>query len=216
MNSYRDDLLSDLRNGEYAAEYLTAARKESREAFLLALRDVAEARMGMKVIASEAGVNRENLYRMLSKQGNPRLSSLDAILEALGLGYCFTAPGQPVQHPPFTAQPSPHRRRLQGTRKVKWHGVRKRQRRQPAVPGKPPASVWGSATPAVGGTKLVWPFIRPGSWSVSAPFGYSVALGHVEGVGITSVSGGNNTTFASPWRGDVGKNALMRGPQYVN
>jgi probable addiction module antidote protein len=91
MNSYHEDLLADLKDPQYAAQYLTAARKESREAFLLALRDVADAQKGMKGIALEAGVNRENLYRMLSEEGNPRLSSLDAILKALGIGCQFVA-----------------------------------------------------------------------------------------------------------------------------
>jgi probable addiction module antidote protein len=67
MSDYMDDLRSDLKDPEYAAEYLTAARRESRETFLLALRDVAEAQKGMTKVAPRAGVNRENLYRMLSE-----------------------------------------------------------------------------------------------------------------------------------------------------
>jgi len=91
MSDYSDDLLADLKDTEYAAEYVTAARKESRETFLLALRDVAEAQNGMTKVAVRAGVNRENLYRMLSEGGNPRLSSLDAVLEALGMEAEFKA-----------------------------------------------------------------------------------------------------------------------------
>ena len=85
MSTYRDDLFSDLKNPEYAAEYLTAAKRESRGTFLLALRDVVEAQRGMAGTAVAAGVNRENLYRMLSEEGNPRLTSLDALLETLGI-----------------------------------------------------------------------------------------------------------------------------------
>ena len=51
-------------------------------AFLLALRDVAEA-LQMSKVAVAAGVNRENLYRMLSGRGNPRFSSLLAVMKAL-------------------------------------------------------------------------------------------------------------------------------------
>jgi probable addiction module antidote protein len=83
-NDYKTDLLSDLRDPEYAAGYLSAAKAESQETFLLALRDVAEAQKGVGRVAKKARVNRENLYRMLSKEGNPRLSSLDAVLSALG------------------------------------------------------------------------------------------------------------------------------------
>jgi probable addiction module antidote protein len=83
-NNYKADLLAHLRDRDYAKGYLSAAAQESFETLLLALRDVAEAQKGMARVASEAKVNRENLYRMLSEEGNPRLSSLYAVLDALG------------------------------------------------------------------------------------------------------------------------------------
>lgn len=85
INDYKADLLNDLKDLGYAAAYLSAASRESIDTFLLALRDVAEAQIGISALAREADVNRENLYRMLSEEGNPRLSSLDAILGALNL-----------------------------------------------------------------------------------------------------------------------------------
>jgi probable addiction module antidote protein len=64
---------------------LTAALAEEDSAvFLLALRDVADAR-GMSTLAAKAQLNRENLYRMLSEHGNPQLDSLTALLDALDL-----------------------------------------------------------------------------------------------------------------------------------
>ena len=54
-------------------------------ALLLALRTVAEARGGMSMIAAKTGLKRESVSRALSATGNPRLSSLSAILEAAGL-----------------------------------------------------------------------------------------------------------------------------------
>jgi len=42
-NSYRDDLFADLEDLDYAATYLSAALNDSKEVFLLALRDIAEA-----------------------------------------------------------------------------------------------------------------------------------------------------------------------------
>jgi probable addiction module antidote protein len=74
-----------------AAGYLTASLEEGNEAFLLALRDVAEARGGIGNLAKEADLNREGLYAMLSERGNPRLSSVSRILDALGLKVEFTA-----------------------------------------------------------------------------------------------------------------------------
>jgi probable addiction module antidote protein len=83
--SYKADLLEDLRNDAgYAAEYLSAAILDSREAFLVALRDVAESNKGIARVAREAEVNRESLYRALSKSGNPTLNTLGSLLDALG------------------------------------------------------------------------------------------------------------------------------------
>lgn len=83
--SYRDLLLEQLKDPVEAAAYLDAALEdEDSRVFVLALRDVAEAR-GMARVATEANLNRESLYRMLSEEGNPRLSSLEALLRAFGL-----------------------------------------------------------------------------------------------------------------------------------
>src|SRR5665213_1819782 len=82
---YKESLLSDLRSLTYCARYLSFSIRESLETFLLALRNVVEAQTGMKKLATDAGVNRENLYKMLSEEGNPRLSTLEAVLKALGL-----------------------------------------------------------------------------------------------------------------------------------
>lgn len=89
-HDYKSDLLADLRNDpEFAAAYLSAAKADSKEAFLVALRDVAEARKGMKAVAREANVNRENLYRALSRKGNPSIDTVDSVLSALGMGIRF-------------------------------------------------------------------------------------------------------------------------------
>lgn len=77
-------LLSRLRDPQYCSKYLSAAFRDSPETFLAALRNVARARKGMSKLAAEAGVNRENLYRTLSEEGNPRLDTLWAILKAIG------------------------------------------------------------------------------------------------------------------------------------
>ncbi len=68
-----------------AAAYLNAALEDgTQDVFLMALRDVANAR-GFARLARETSLNRENMYRILSKKGNPQLSSLKTMLDALGL-----------------------------------------------------------------------------------------------------------------------------------
>ena len=84
--SYREGLLESLRNPEEAAHYLNACLEdEDPRVFLLALRDVADARGGISAVSREAQLNRESLYRMLSRSGNPSLDSLGAVLHACGL-----------------------------------------------------------------------------------------------------------------------------------
>src|SRR5271157_1990129 len=84
--SYRESLLESLRNPEEAAQYLNACLEdEDARVFLLALRDVADARGGIRSLSRDAHLNRESLYRMLSKSGNPSLDSLAAVLNACGL-----------------------------------------------------------------------------------------------------------------------------------
>ena len=84
--SYRESLLESLRNPEDAAQYLNAClADEDSRVFLLALRDVADARGGLRALSRDAHLNRESLYRMLSKSGNPSLESLASVLEAFGL-----------------------------------------------------------------------------------------------------------------------------------
>jgi probable addiction module antidote protein len=90
---YKASLIEDLKDVEYAAGYLTAALEEGEDVFLLAVRDVAQARGGMSALAQATKLNRENLYDMLSEDGNPRLSSVTAILTNLGFEIRFTPKG---------------------------------------------------------------------------------------------------------------------------
>lgn len=83
---YQDELLLSLRNPQEAMAYLNAALEEGEpELFLIALRNVVEAYGGFLRLANKTKLNRENLYRMLSKKGNPGIYSLNAILNELGL-----------------------------------------------------------------------------------------------------------------------------------
>ena len=68
-----------------AAHYLTACLEEGDEVFLHSPRNIVDAHGGMAHLAEATGLNRETLYRTLSENGNPRLSSLGLIVEALGL-----------------------------------------------------------------------------------------------------------------------------------
>lgn len=70
----------------FAAEYLSQLLQDGEPADLLvALRQMAQAKGGVRAVAKEAELNANQLYRTLSAQGNPELRSLSSILKALGL-----------------------------------------------------------------------------------------------------------------------------------
>ncbi len=71
---------------EFAAAYVNAVLEDGDEQeLLLALRRLADAQGGIAKLADMTKLNPTTLYRTLSKQGNPELRSLNALLRALGL-----------------------------------------------------------------------------------------------------------------------------------
>ena len=86
LKSHHEGLMKRLANHEMAAEYLNVAIAEGDpKMFLVALRDVAEAFGGVSKLAKKTGLNRVHLYRLLSKRGNPEITSMSTVLAALGL-----------------------------------------------------------------------------------------------------------------------------------
>jgi probable addiction module antidote protein len=84
--SYDSLLRKTLKDEKQALAYLDASLEEDDpRLFLIALRNVTQARGGVGRIARRAGLNRESLYRTLSTKGNPRVQTLAAILGALGV-----------------------------------------------------------------------------------------------------------------------------------
>lgn len=87
--SYHDELIESLKNPKEANLYLRIAMDEYQEdgdteALLVALRNIAEARGGMSQLAKRTHLNRQNLYHVLSKKGNPTLDTFGLILRGLG------------------------------------------------------------------------------------------------------------------------------------
>jgi len=81
------DVLRHERGG--ADEYVKIAFEEylkdgDEKALLVTLRQATKAKMGFKGLAEKTGLSRENLYRVLSPTGNPRLHTVKLVLGALG------------------------------------------------------------------------------------------------------------------------------------
>lgn len=72
---------------ELAAMYLEECLSDGNmELFKLALKHVTDAQLGgIGNLSKTTKLNRETLYKTLSKDGNPRFDTLNKILHALGL-----------------------------------------------------------------------------------------------------------------------------------
>jgi probable addiction module antidote protein len=84
--AHADYLSAHLADDRNAAALLDVALASGDEGDIMyALRALATARGGVAGIAEAAGLSRETLYRTLSREGNPRLSTLLAIIRAAGV-----------------------------------------------------------------------------------------------------------------------------------
>lgn len=93
---YKEWLLEELKDREFAVAYLDAALqeslngdKESLELFLVALRNVIQAQGGFTKTAKRAGLGRESLYKTVSEKGNPEFKTIAALTKALGVTLHF-------------------------------------------------------------------------------------------------------------------------------
>jgi probable addiction module antidote protein len=83
-----DDAMAEFfrKDPTYAVSLLNAVLADGEPAeLLIVLRQMAKAFGGVTAIAEKANLNPTQLYRTLSEEGNPSLSSLTAILKAMGL-----------------------------------------------------------------------------------------------------------------------------------
>jgi probable addiction module antidote protein len=91
--NYEESLLEALKNTDEAVAYLNAAlMDEDQEVFLLALQHVLKAQgVDITAFAEEAQITRQNIYRMLSRKGNPRWHNFRSIIDAMGLQFKLEA-----------------------------------------------------------------------------------------------------------------------------
>jgi len=89
---HSDWLLERLKSANFAAEYLNAASEDDDpRSYLIALRNVVDARGGIAAVAQKTSLSKETLYRTLSARGNPTIKTLTAVLNATGLKIAVSA-----------------------------------------------------------------------------------------------------------------------------
>lgn len=84
-------LIDSLKNPKEAKAYLEAVleackecdEEEAQKLILLAFKNLTEAQGGVSKLAIKTGLGRESLYKTLSAEGNPRLSTIISLTYAL-------------------------------------------------------------------------------------------------------------------------------------
>jgi probable addiction module antidote protein len=82
-----DEYLKEYLKDPYDARLFLEAIAEANDpgVFLEALKAVVEAQGGVGKVSAKAKMSRQNIYRMLAKDGNPEFKSLWTLLKSLGL-----------------------------------------------------------------------------------------------------------------------------------
>lgn len=89
-------MIEELRaDPDYANAYLANALEEINEpgglaGFLVALRQVIEARGGITEAAKKSGLARQSIYRALSPNGNPTITTLAQLAAVAGLQFTLS------------------------------------------------------------------------------------------------------------------------------
>jgi len=93
---FKDYHIEQLRDPDDAEIYLSVAiedyeKDEDIDAFLLAVRDVAEAQGGISKLAERLSLTDGGLNKVLSANGNPQLNIIRKILHELGFKFAIEA-----------------------------------------------------------------------------------------------------------------------------
>ncbi len=86
----------NLNDPHEAAAYLETALEEYEKdnniiAFLTVLRRIIEVKGGVTELSKKTGLNRQNLYKILTNKTNPRFNTLSLILHSLGFRFSLKA-----------------------------------------------------------------------------------------------------------------------------
>lgn len=98
-----DDAMAELyrKDPEFARQVINDILEDEngdQGELLIVLRQMAKAFGGVQAVAQQAHLNPTQLYRTLSPEGNPALSSFSAILKAMGMRLSVQPLQQPAAH----------------------------------------------------------------------------------------------------------------------
>jgi probable addiction module antidote protein len=97
LKEINETFADDLSDPDYVAGYLEAVLEEGdTEAFLIALRNIAETNGGLMSPTKATLLDRESLYKALSEQGVMEFKTIQIILSGLGLRFSVTRAETPA------------------------------------------------------------------------------------------------------------------------
>lgn len=95
--SYEDWLIESLKDPAEAAAYVDAVIDlNDAPSLMVALRQVAKAK-GMAEVTRKAELGEKSLFKMLTPQGNPRISTMQNVLGAMGMRLSVTPISVPME-----------------------------------------------------------------------------------------------------------------------
>jgi probable addiction module antidote protein len=87
-----DEAMAEMyrKDPQFACDLLNSILEDGDQGeLLIALRQMTKAFGGVQAVAEKANLNPTQLYRTLSPDGNPALSSFTAIVKAMGMKICL-------------------------------------------------------------------------------------------------------------------------------
>ncbi|MFM2344464.1 MAG: hypothetical protein RLZZ210_1075 [Pseudomonadota bacterium] len=87
-DKHHDDAMAEilLKDKDFAVELLNSILEDGEQGeLLITLRQMSKAFGGLQTVAENANLNKTQIYKTLSLDGNPALSSLMAILKVMNL-----------------------------------------------------------------------------------------------------------------------------------
>lgn len=98
-----DEAMAELyrKDPEFARQVINSILEDEngdQGELLIVLRQMAKAFGGVQAVAEQAHLNPTQLYRTLSPEGNPALSSFSAILKAMGMRLSVQPLHAPTEH----------------------------------------------------------------------------------------------------------------------
>lgn len=88
----------NLKDEDFAAEFLSQALEEDFSTFLLSLKDLMRVHGSITSIAEKSKISRSTIYKLFSEKSNPELRTILSLLHTIGYDLRVTKRHDTVSH----------------------------------------------------------------------------------------------------------------------